>query len=61
MANADSKLGSVRRAVAGDEELIRGVRLAALSDAPAAFESTLERAQSAILLVLTSPSAAIQK
>jgi hypothetical protein len=43
MANAESKLGSVRRAVPGDEEIIRRVRLAALSDAPAAFESTFER------------------
>ena len=45
MANAESKLGSVRRAVPGDEEIIRRVRLAALSDAPAAFESTFEREQ----------------
>jgi GNAT superfamily N-acetyltransferase len=43
MANAESKLGSVRRAVPGDEEIIRRVRLAGLSDAPAAFESTFER------------------
>lgn len=35
--------GSVRRAVPGDEALVRSIRLQALSDAPAAFDSTLER------------------
>ena len=34
---------SVRRAVPGDEALVRGVRLAALAESPDAFESTHER------------------
>ncbi len=34
---------SVRRAVIGDEEVLRAVRLQALSDAPRAFGSTYER------------------
>jgi GNAT superfamily N-acetyltransferase len=33
---------SVRRAVSGDEAIVRAVRLRALADAPDAFESTLE-------------------
>ena len=33
----------VRRAVAGDEATLRGVRIEALTDAPEAFGSTLER------------------
>ncbi|HWN83364.1 MAG TPA: GNAT family N-acetyltransferase [Candidatus Udaeobacter sp.] len=43
MSNAQSTIGSVRRAGPGDEAVIRQVRLAALADAPVAFESTLER------------------
>jgi ribosomal protein S18 acetylase RimI-like enzyme len=35
--------GSVRRARPGDEESLRSLRLQALSDAPEAFDSTLER------------------
>jgi GNAT superfamily N-acetyltransferase len=35
--------GSVRRAGPGDEAIVRSIRLQALSDAPEAFESTLER------------------
>ncbi len=34
---------SVRRAVAGDESLLRDLRLQALTDAPAEFASTYER------------------
>lgn len=33
---------SVRRAVLGDESIVRGLRLAALADSPEAFNSTLE-------------------
>jgi GNAT superfamily N-acetyltransferase len=33
----------VRRAVLGDEEVLRSIRLQALSDTPEAFDSTLER------------------
>jgi ribosomal protein S18 acetylase RimI-like enzyme len=33
----------IRRAVIGDEELIRAVRLRAITDAPEAFSSTFER------------------
>jgi ribosomal protein S18 acetylase RimI-like enzyme len=35
--------GTIRRAVPGEEELLRSLRIAALTDAPDAFGSTLER------------------
>jgi ribosomal protein S18 acetylase RimI-like enzyme len=34
---------TVRRAAAGDEAMVRSLRLEALADSPAAFDSTLER------------------
>jgi len=34
---------AVRRARSGDEAVLRALRIEALTDAPAAFDSTLER------------------